>query len=80
MTAVGLIQRSLYGGVLILVILAVRGALLYRLPKRTFPILWGVALARLLLPFSFSSVFSVYSLFRTKAVPEIPAYTTYGTG
>ena len=35
MTAVGLIQRSLYGGVLILVILAVRGALLYRLPKRT---------------------------------------------
>lgn len=80
MTAVGLIQRSLYGGVLILVILAVRGALLYRMPKRTFPILWGVALARLLLPFSFSSVFSVYSLFRTKAVPEIPAYTTYGTG
>ena len=80
MTAAGLIQRSIYGGVLILAILTVRAVLLYKLPKRTFPILWGVALARLLLPFSFSSVFSVYSLLQPKVVPEIPAYVTYGTG
>lgn len=80
MTAAGLIQRSIYGGVLILAILTVRAVLLYKLPKRTFPILWGVALARLLLPFSFSSVFSVYSLLQPKTVPEIPAYITYGTG
>ncbi len=80
MTAAGLIQRSIYGGVLILAILTVRAVLLYRLPKRTFPILWGVALVRLLVPFSFSSVFSVYSLLQPKAVPEIPAYVTYGTG
>ena len=80
MAAVGLIQRSIYGGVLILAILTVRAVLLYRLPKRTFPVLWGVALARLLLPFSFSSVFSVYSLLQPKAATEIPAHIPYGTG
>lgn len=80
MTAAGLIQRSIYGGVLILAILTVRAVLLYRLPKRTFPILWAVALARLLLPFSFSSVFSVYSLLQPKAATEASAYLPYGTG
>ncbi len=59
--AVGLIQRSFYGGVLILVIIAVRILWLDRLPKRTFPVLWSLALARLLLPFSFPSVFSLYT-------------------
>jgi len=47
---------------MILVILAARFLLLNRLPKRTFVILWGMVLLRLLLPFSFSSMFSVYSL------------------
>lgn len=35
--------------------------LLNHLPKRTFIALWGVALARLLLPFELSSAFSIYS-------------------
>lgn len=80
MAGIGLIQRSFYGGVLILAILAVRAALLYKLPKRTFPILWGVALVRLLLPFSFSSIFSVYSLLQPKAEPVVPEHVIYGTG
>ncbi len=62
----GVVQRSLYGGVLILVIIAVRILWLDRLPKRTFPVLWSLALARLLLPFSFPSVFSLYT-FRQRA-------------
>ncbi|MCR2047692.1 M56 family metallopeptidase [Acetatifactor muris] len=57
----GLMQRSLYGGILILVILMARALLRNKLPRRTFPILWGIAMVRLLLPFSFSSIFSVYS-------------------
>ena len=77
MVGMGLIQRSLYGGVVILAVLVVRAALLYRLPKRTFPVLWGVALARLLFPFSFSSVFSVYSLLQSKAEPGIPEQLAY---
>lgn len=77
MTGMGLIQRSLYGGVVILAVLVVRAVLLYRLPKRTFPVLWGVALARLLFPFSFSSVFSVYSLLQPKTEPGISELLAY---
>ena len=32
------------------------------LPKQTFPVLWGIALLRLLIPFSIPSALSVYSL------------------
>lgn len=69
-----LMERSLYGGVLILVILTVRGLLRNKLPRRTFPILWGVAMVRLLLPVSFSSVFSVYSLLQkeTEVLGQVP--------
>lgn len=62
MVEIGLFQRSFYGGVLILVVIVIRAVLLDKLPKRTFLILWGVALLRLLVPVSFSSAFSVYSL------------------
>lgn len=56
-----LLQRSLQGGILILVILAIRVLWLDKMPKRMFPVLWGVALVRLLAPFSVSSAVSVYS-------------------
>lgn len=56
-----LVQRSLQGGILILVIVAIRVLWLDRLPKRTFPVLWCVVLVRLLAPFSISSGVSVYS-------------------
>ena len=76
MAETDLIQRSLCGGILILAILAIRAALLYRLPKRTFPVLWGVALLRLLLPFSFSSIFSVYALLQPTTESVIPGNFT----
>ena len=56
-----LTEMSIYGSVLILVILAVRVLWLDKLPKRTFPVLWDIALLRLLVPFSVSSACSVYS-------------------
>ena len=79
MVDVGLLQRSFYGGVLILVILAVRTLLLGRMPKRIFPVLWGVVLLRLLLPISFSSAFSVYSFLPSGQGPENRGYGAYGT-
>lgn len=57
-----LLQMSFSGGVLILAILLLRAACINRLPKKTFVILWGIALARLLLPFSIPSSWSVYAL------------------
>lgn len=57
-----LLEMSLTGSVFIAVVLLLRALLLNRLPKRTFPALWSVAILRLLLPFSVASALSVYSL------------------
>lgn len=57
-----LLQMSLAGGVLILAITAVRAVFINKLPKRTFLVLWGVAMMRLLIPASVPSVLSVYNL------------------
>lgn len=56
-----LLEMTLQGGVLILVILLLRGLLRYRLPGWTFRILWGVALVRLLVPLTLPSQWSVYT-------------------
>lgn len=57
-----LLQMSFYGAVLILVIAAVRAIAINKLPKKTFLILWGIAMVRLLIPYELPSVLSVYSL------------------
>ena len=56
-----LLELTIQGGVLILVVLVLRGLLRYRLPGWTFRILWGVALVRLLVPVSLPSQWSVYT-------------------
>ena len=70
-----LLERSLAGALLILVIAALRALTRCRLPKRTFVALWWVAAARLLLPFALSSRFSVYTLLAGLRRPaaQVPA-------
>lgn len=60
-----LLTMSFYGAVLILAILVIRTFTLHRLPKKTFLVLWGIALLRLLVPFELSSGFSLYFLLPT---------------
>lgn len=57
-----LLQMSISGAILILAIVVIRAVTINRLPKKTFLVLWGIVLLRLLIPFSIPSVFSVYSL------------------
>lgn len=57
-----LVQMSLTGSVMILVIVGLRTLLLNKLPKKMFLVLWWIALIRLLVPVSLPSEFSVYSL------------------
>lgn len=57
-----LLKMSLSGTVMIGAIAVLRALLLHKLPKSAFLALWGVAAARLLIPFSFRSALSVYSL------------------
>lgn len=56
-----ILEMSLGGGVLIAVILVLRRALLNRVPKWTFLLLWAAALCRLLIPFTVPSPVSVYN-------------------
>lgn len=58
----GLLQMSFSGTVMILVIIIVRAIAKNKLPKRTFLLLWGLVVFRLLIPFSIPSTLSVYSL------------------
>ncbi len=57
-----LLNMSFSAAVLIVAIVVIRAHLLHKLPKKTFLALWGVALYRLLIPFEFSSRFSIYSV------------------
>ncbi len=50
-----LLQMSFLGTVIILLIVVLRAVLINRLPKKTFLILWWIALIRLLVPFSIKS-------------------------
>lgn len=76
-----ILKMSLSAAILISVIIIIRALALYKLPKRTFPALWGVALCRLLIPASIPSQFSAYTLVRamqdtfvkTDAPGELPS-------
>lgn len=60
-----LLQMSFLGTVIILLIVVLRAVLINRLPKKTFLILWWIALIRLLVSFSIKSVTSIYSLLQS---------------
>lgn len=55
-------EMSLNGGVMIVVVVLLRALFINRLPKKTFLILWGIIMLRLVIPFRFSSVCSIYTL------------------
>lgn len=58
----GLLQMNFAGGVMILAVIVIRALAINLLPKKTFGVLWGIVVVQLLIPFSVSSTFSVYSL------------------
>lgn len=73
-----LLQMSLSGAVMILVIVVIRALAIHKLPKKAFLALWGAVIARLLIPCSFRSAWSAYSLLKpfapaAKTAKELPA-------
>ena len=57
-----LLNMTISGAILIFIIVIIRVAAINKLPKKTFLVLWGIVLLRLLIPFSIPSTLSVYSL------------------
>lgn len=62
-----LLEMSAAGSALILAAVLVRSVGMNRLPKRCLLALWGIALARLLLPFRLCTPLSVWNLFEGRA-------------
>lgn len=56
-----ILQMNISASVLIVAVVMIRALTLHRLPKKTFLILWGIVLCRLLIPFSIPSRFSFYT-------------------
>ena len=69
------LQMSLHGAVMIAVITILRALTLNQVPKKTFLVLWALALVRLLVPFSLPSRLSVYTLLARQA-PAVSDATT----
>lgn len=81
-----LLQMSFAGGVMILAVTVIRALAINLLPKKTFGALWGIVVARLLIPISVPAAFSVYSLLcgHTSAIgtaenPQATQILTVGT-
>lgn len=56
---------------MIVLIIIIRALSINKLPKKTFLVLWGIVLVRLMVPFSISSPFSAYSLVNNNtSVPD----------
>lgn len=67
-----LLQMSFSGAVFILMVIIIRAAAINKLPKKTFLILWGIAILRLTVPFSILSALSVYSFINHHAAVNTP--------
>ena len=73
-----LLEMTLSGGLMILLITVIRALAIERLPKRLFLALWGAALLRLLGPCSIPFQFSLFSLAeRSTYAVSAPAATTH---
>ncbi len=64
------LQMSFSGAVFIIAVVMIRAVTINRLPKKTFLILWEIALFRLLVPFSVPSMFSFYTLISPGRIPS----------
>lgn len=67
-----ILQMSCKGSVIIILITIIRALFINNLPKRTFLLLWCVALFKLLIPFSLPFAFNIYSLMEVYADSTVP--------
>ena len=72
-----LLQMSFTGAVMVLAVTVIRALAINKVPKKTFLVLWGIALVRLMIPFSLPSWFSIYSLWN-REMPTEGMNTTAG--
>jgi len=57
-----ILQMSITASILIITIIILRALIIHKLPKKTFVVLWGIVLVRLLIPFSVPLPFNTYTV------------------
>lgn len=57
-----IVHMSIQAGMLIIATVFVRAIALYRLPKMSFLAFWGIVIARMLIPFSLASRWSIFNI------------------
>lgn len=69
---ISFVRMTLSGGVMILVVAAIRAVLMNKLPKRTFMALWAAVMIRLIVPFGLPVAVSLPNILpeRTVETPE----------
>ena len=56
------IQMSLAGAIMVLAVAIIRLCFMHRIPQKTFVVLWGLVLCRLLLPFDITAPTSIFAI------------------
>ena len=56
------IQMSLAGAIIVVMVTIIRALFMHRIPKKTFIVLWGIAICRLLLPFEIAAPISIFTV------------------
>ena len=69
-----ILQMSTSATFLVVAICIIRAIAINKLPKRTFIVLWGIVLSRLLLPVSVASRFSIFTYY--SRIKEVSMYTS----
>lgn len=69
MSVLTILKLSGNASILILFTIVLRTLFLHKLPARTFPVLWGVALLRLLIPVSIPSALSIFTWIQRITTP-----------
>lgn len=69
------LRMSVQAGLMVLAVVFLRVTALDRVPKKTFPVLWGLVLARMLIPLSVPFKWSIFNLLHVSSGNAMPALT-----
>jgi len=72
-----LIQMSFAGAIIIAAVVIIRALFMYKLPKKTFLVLWVVAVLRLLIPIALPAQTSIFTIWENINLPFSGLSTTY---
>jgi len=72
-----LIQMSFAGAMMVISVIVIRALFMYKLPKKTFLVLWAVVALRLMLPIALPAQTSIFTIWENLNLPLVGLLTTF---